>query len=375
MSLLAQPLALKRMQLRNRIVMLPMVTNLSSPEGYVTDSLVAHYVERARRDAGLVIVEGAAVAANARNSVQGVGIWDDVAIPGLACLAKAIKAGGAAAAIQLFHAGAKTHPGLPPVSSSGIALRPGPAPRALRKEELPTVVRQFAQAARRAVAAGFDAVEIHVAHLYLLSDFLSPLTNKRTDEYGGSAERRARLPVEVVRAVRAQVGPDYPIIVRMHGLERPEGGMTAGEARHAAGLLAEAGADAFDVSAINEGGFVETLDGVYVRARPYLAKDAPPGAAVPQAASIRQATGKPVIAVGKLGQREAAAAALSTGGVDMVGVGRGFLADPRLARKLLGRSDEAIVECRQCFTCLTRVIDRQLPIRCAVNERLGYLPV
>ena len=135
MGRLAEPFAIKGMRLRNRLVMLPMVTNLATPEGFVTDALVAHYAERARQDAALVIVESTGIDPTGRNITQGVGIWDDAFVPGLRRLAAGIKAGGAAAAIQIFHAGAKTSSALPPVSASGLALRSGQRPRVLAEAE------------------------------------------------------------------------------------------------------------------------------------------------------------------------------------------------------------------------------------------------
>ncbi|MHB1132531.1 MAG: oxidoreductase [Chloroflexota bacterium] len=373
MTCLAQPLNLAGVNLANRLVMLPMVTNLARADGSVGDALVAHYGARAARGVGLVIVECSTIAAEARNIRNNVAIWDDSFIPGLARLAAQIRRGGATPAIQLFHAGAKPAAELPAVSPSGVALRPGAPPRVLAEDELHAIVEQFGQAARRAAQAGFAAIEIHAAHMYLLSEFLSPFTNRRQDQYGGDPARRARLVEEVVRAVRRQVGPEFPVLLRLHGEERVAGGLSREEVLATARRLAEAGVDAFDVSAINTADLVQNENGAYWRTRPYLSKQDPSGAAVANAAAVRLATGVPVIAVGKMGDPAVAERAVSTGQADLVGVGRGFLADPGLAFKLLEERGEDIVTCDECFLCLETVVNKHRPICCSRNPSLGRL--
>jgi 2,4-dienoyl-CoA reductase-like NADH-dependent reductase (Old Yellow Enzyme family) len=373
MAFLAQPLELAGLHLRNRLVMLPMVTNLAQPDGTVSEASIAHYGARAAREVGMVIVEATAVASEARNIVHGLGAWDDEQVPGLAQLAKRIKAGGAAAALQLFHSGARGAAGLPATSPSGVPLRPGEPPRVLAEEELPAIVAQFAAAARRAVAAGFDAIEVHAAHMYLLSEFLSPFTNRRDDHYGGDVARRARLVEEVVRAVRRAAGPSFPVLLRMHGEERMQGGMTRQDVLATAQRLAEAGVDAFDVSAINTARLLEKDGWSYWSLKPYLTKEDQPGAAMGNAAAVRQATGVPVIAVGKMGVPEVAERALATCQADLVGVARGFLCDPGLAPKLLEGRGEDIVHCDECFVCLDLVVTQHKSIRCSQNRSLGRM--
>ncbi|MCL5107816.1 MAG: NADH:flavin oxidoreductase [Chloroflexi bacterium] len=373
MAFLAQPLELAGLHLRNRLVMLPMVTNLAQPDSTVSEATIAHYGARAAREVGMVIVEATAVAQDARNIARGLGAWDDDHVPGLARLANRIKAGGAAAALQLFHSGARSVAGLPAVSPSGVSLRPGAPPRVLAEEELPAIVAQFAAAARRAVVAGFDAIEVHAAHMYLLSEFLSPFSNHRQDHYGGDVARRARLVEEVVRVVRREAGPSFPVLLRMHGEERVQGGMTHQDVLDTAERLAEAGVDAFDVSAINTAQLVEKGGYSYWSTKPYLTKDDPPGAALGNAAAIRQATGVPVIAVGKMGLPEVAERALATCQADLVGVARGFLCDPGLALKLLEGRGEDIIRCDECFVCLDLVVTQHKSIRCSQNRSLGRL--
>lgn len=372
MGLLGQPLDIKGMHLRNRIVMLPMVTNLANADGTTTDALIRHYAERAANGAGMVVVEATAIDAASRNIPRGVGIWDDGHVPGLRRLAEAIKAGGAAAAIQIFHAGAKPHPGQTPVGCSGVPLRAGERPRVMATRELAGVVEAFGVAARRAAAAGFDAVEIHAAHFYLLSEFLSPFTNRRTDGYGGDIAGRARLARETVEVVREAVGPAHPILLRLHGAERIEGGMSAEDVRTATAILAQAGVDAFSVSACNQGEFVASEDGGYWSLRPYLTRDQPAGWAADDALLVKQSGGRPVIAAGKLAHPEAAERVLAEGKADLIGIGRNFLADPEVALKLLeGRGDEILV-CKQCFLCLTTTVGKQRAVRCAINPKVGH---
>lgn len=371
MSLLAQPLNIKTLRLRNRVVMLPMVTNLATEDGFVTNGLIKHYAERARNDVGMVIVEATAVHPSGRNIVRCVGAWDDAFVPSLRGLAGAIKEGGAAATLQLFHAGAKTHPGLPPVSCSGVPLRAGAPGRVLGAGELLEIAADFGRAARRAVEAGFDALEVHVAHFYLLSEFLSPFTNRRDDAYGGDLAGRARLALEALAAVRREVGDDYPVLVRMHGGERVEGGMSTADVLGAARLFAKAGADGFDVSACNQASFADDEQGGYWALRPYLTREQPSGAAASQAAAIRNATGLLSIAVGKLGDPRAAERVLAEGAADLIGIGRNFLADPEVGTKMLAGRGEDIKVCKQCFLCLNTAVGKQKTVRCAINPEVG----
>ncbi len=369
--LLAQPININGMELANRIVMLPMVTNLAGLEGENTEQLMNHYRRRAGESVGLVIVESTPVDGNYRNCVNGPGIWSDEHVKGLSQLAAAIKEKGSAASLQIFHAGARTYADMPGVSCSGIALKKGRRPEQLALEDLPAVIDQFASAALRVRQAGFDAVEVHVAHFYLLSEFLSPLTNKRSDDYGGSPENRARLATEVVSAVRRAVGSDFPIVLRMHGYEAAPGGLTDADIQVAVRMLTEAGVDLFSVSANNRSEFVESGEGGHWSLRPYLYKHQPAGSHARYAGRIRELSGKPVIVAGKMADPQVAEQVLAAGQADLIGIGRNFLCDEELGAKMLGRSDSKIKTCRECMLCLKTTTEQQRPIRCAINRDVG----
>lgn len=352
------------MEVRNRIVMPPMATGFASGDGSVTDRQVAYYEERARAGPGLIIVEISCIDAPVgRGLARQICIDRDAFIPGLARLASAIKRHGARAAIQLHHAGRQTSSritGLKPVAPSPIPGREGEMPEELTIEGIKRLVDRFAQAARRAKEAGFDGVEVHGAHGYLVGQFLSPLSNKRQDEYGGSLENRARFLVEVIRAIRSEVGRDYPVWCRLSAVElNVEGGITLEETKTVARLAEEAGADAIHVSAHAAG----------VARRPPMAQ--PPGAFVEYAEAIKKAVTVPVIAVGRI-TPEIGEEALRQGRADFVAMGRQLLADAHTVEKIASGRLEDIRPCLRCFYCLDSVGRRKgNGVGCTVNPTLG----
>jgi 2,4-dienoyl-CoA reductase-like NADH-dependent reductase (Old Yellow Enzyme family) len=367
MTSLADPVVLNGTQLRNRLVMAPLTTNYAAPDGRVTDEVVRFYRDRAG-DVGLVIVEATAVRPDGRLVPNSLGLWDDALVPGFARLAETIKGQGAVAVVQLNHAGARAVPtggDLLGASPSGIALRPDVSPCPLGDEQLRRLREDFAAAAARARAAGFDGVEVHGAHFYLLSQFLSPLTNHRKDRYGGDPTGRATFALEVTRAVRDRVGPSALVLFRLNGEERVVGGQTVQEAVVVARALAGAGVDVLDVSLVAQASWNEESVGRYLVASSALAREELPGAAIPLAAEIRRATGLPAIGVGKLGSPEAAARALAEG-VDLVAVGRQLIADPDAGAKILSGRGEEIVSCTECFQCFA-TIRRGEPMECPVG--------
>lgn len=220
----------------------------------------------------------------------------------------------------------------------------------------------------RAEAAGFDGVEIHGAHLYLLSQFLSPLTNLRTDAYGGSAEGRAALAIEIVRAVRERLGPDYPIFFRMNALENLEGGTEPDEAAAIAVHLASAGVDVLDLSLAVQGVWKEEGSGKLVMTTSVYARDETPGGVVDLAAKFKKESGLPVIAVGRLGSGAAARQALGAG-ADLVAVGRQMICDPGTAGKILSGRENEILECEACQACFA-CLGKGKPVRCKLNKNL-----
>jgi len=356
-------------EVRNRIVLPSMTTRAADGEGFVTEDAIAYYVARARGGAGLITVEMAAPEKVGRHRRRELGIYDDRFLPGLKRLVEAIHGQGAGAAIQLGHGGGHTRIdicGEEPIAPSAI---PHPVfevtmetvvPKEMSRERIDQTTAAFAAAAERAQKAGFDCVEIHAAHGYLLSQFLCAAENVRTDAYGGSLENRARFPLEVLRAVR-RAAPDLGVIFRLNGEDFFDGGMPFAEAVDVARWAAGNGADALHVSA-----------GHY-RSQPSAAVMIPP-MAMPEAlfldfaSRIKAEVGVPVIAVGRLGDPARAMAAIDDGHADFVALGRSLLADPDWPDKV--RRGRAVRRCIACNSCVDgmRAGER---LHCLVNPVAG----
>jgi 2,4-dienoyl-CoA reductase-like NADH-dependent reductase (Old Yellow Enzyme family) len=367
MPRLSDPLQVKGLNLQNRLVMAPMVTGLAEDSG-PGPALLGWYQEHARGGVGLVVVESCAVAADARIMPRNLGLWDDAQVPGMARLAETIKAEGVPAVLQLVHGGARAYredPAQGRAGASSVALLPGPPPRPMTEAEILAAVEAFVQAARRAREAGFDGVELHAAHYYLLSQFLSPRTNRRTDRWGGDRARRAVLALEVTRGVRAAVGKDYPILCRLHCEERLEGGTSTEDLIRYAQALEQAGVDLFNLSGVGTSSQGEWQGRPYLNTSSVLPRDAPAGAFAVSAGRIRAAVGVPVIAVGKLAEPGVAQKVLDRGQADLVALARPLIADPRAAAKLLAGRDGEITRCKECLSCFAAI--RKGAIRCAVN--------
>ena len=308
MATLQDEVRISNMRLRNRIALPPLTTNYGSSEGMVTPEVLQFYKERSQ-DVGLVIVEASAVRADGRILQGSLGLWEDGQVDGMARLTDSIKKLGAAAVVQINHAGARGFPDggeMQGASPSGFAFRPDVDPFIMNLEQTERMVADFAEAAVRAGQAGFDGVEIHGAHLYLISQFLSPLTNQRNDRYGGDTPGRATFALEVVRATRDKLGESYPIFFRFNAVEKVEGGQTLEDALEISRLLAGEGVDALDVSLVASSSWNEVDDRRFLVASSALPKDQPAGANVSLAAAVKAATGLPVIAVGKLGEGDVA---------------------------------------------------------------------
>lgn len=367
MGKLFEPIALRGVDIPNRIVMPPMTTRLATPEGVVTPELIRYYVARAEGGAGLVTVEMCSPEPAGRHRSGEIGILDDRFLPGLRELTSQLKAAGARTAIQIGHAGGHTREdvtGVPPVAPSSLPHEVQEVdvrtvvPLELSRGGIRVVVDAFAGAAERAKRAGFDVVEIHGAHGYLIAQFLSPLDNRRRDEYGGSLRNRARFALEVIQACRERVG-DYPLIFRFSADEYAPGGLTLDEAREIAPWFVEAGADALHVTG-----------GCY-RSRPSGALMIPP-MGYPEATflhlarAIKARVTVPVIAVGRLHDPTLAERLVVEGQADMVALGRQLIADPEWPRKVReGRLDE-IRPCVACNTCVDGMREGAR-LQCLVN--------
>jgi len=349
----------------------PLTTNYGTPEGIVTEDILQFYADRSK-DVGLVIVESSAVRGDGRILRGSLGLWEDGQVPGMARLAAAIKKLGAAAVVQINHAGARCYPaggGMQGASPSGFVFRPDVAPITMSTEQIDQMVADFAAAAGRAAEAGFDGVEIHGAHFYLISQFLSPLTNQRNDRYGGDARARATFALEVVRSVRERLGKSYPIFFRLNAMEKVEGGQTVEDALVVSKLLADEGVDVLDVSLIAKSSWKEIDDRRILLATSALPKKQPAGANVPLAAAVKEATGLPVITVGKLGEGDLAGETVRDLPIDIVAIGRQMIADPDAAGKILAGKHEEIVRCDECMTCFA-TIGKGKPMGCKVNLNL-----
>ncbi|MBW2028909.1 MAG: FAD-dependent oxidoreductase [Deltaproteobacteria bacterium] len=360
---LFSPIMVRSLEIRNRIVMTAMHLSYT-PEGDVTERLIEFYRARARGGVGLIIVGGCPI--DEYGSMAGmVCIQQDRFIPGLKRLTSAVKESGARIAAQLYQAGRYTHSsmigGKKPFSSSAVRSKlTGETPRALELEEIPLVQEAFAKAALRAKEAGFDAVEILGSAGYLISQFLSPLTNRREDQYGGSLENRMRFGIEVVEKVRRAVGPGYPVFIRLAGNDFMEGGNTNREARSFASEVEKAGVDLIDVT----GGWHETRI-------PQLTMFVPSKAFVYLAQGIKSAVSVPVIASNRINDPALGEEIIRNGEADMVTMARALLADPELPNKAREGKAHLIYRCIACNQgCFDRIFQYK-PVTCLVNPRAG----
>ena len=364
---LLQPISIRKMELKNRLVVPPMGTGFGASDGTVSDRLIEYHEARARGGFGLVIVEVVAIDSSGRGIPSQLGIWDDKFMLGLGRLADRIHAAGAKITVQLHHAGRATYPssigGQQPVAPSAI---PDPItremPRELTVEEIRSLVEAYAQGARRARECGFDAVELHGAHGYLIAQFMSAYANKRTDEYGGGQEGFLRFPLEILQRTRELVGPDYPILFRISADEAVPEGRTIEESVVVAKRLVEAGVDALHVS-------VGVFESAHLTSAPPAME---PGFNAAAAATIKSAVSVPVIAVGRIVNSTVAEEIVDSGKADLVAVGRASLADPEFAAKALEGRDEDIVKCLSCNEgCIDMLMLGTPPITCVQNPALG----
>jgi NADPH2 dehydrogenase len=324
MKYLLQPLKVRAMTLTNRLVMPPMATAKAELDGKVSLPLLDYYAEKSRGGyIALVIIEHCYVASEGKASNNQLSVSDDAMVPGLRKLADVIHRNGSRTALQINHAGSaalKEVIGTTPVGPSAVANpRRGDMPRELSRKEIGDIVNAFKEAGRRAKDAGFDAVELHSAHGYFLNQFFSPLTNKRTDEYGGDIANRIHIHLQVIEAVRSAVGPDFPVQLRLGASDFTEGGTTIKDSMSAARAFEKAGVDIIHIS----GGFIGYT---------------PPGLTgqgyfAPLSEAIKSAVSIPVILTGGITEVEAAEKLIAEKKADMVGVGRAIFQDSTWAER------------------------------------------
>lgn len=363
---LFQPGQIGSMELRNRMVQSPIFTQYAGTYGDISDRLLEYYRARARGGAGLIITENTSVDWQLGRTVgHPMRIDEDRFRSGLMALTEAVHNEGAKIAVQLHHTGrqnsqSNTEGNVPPLApTGGITSAFGTEPRTIELEEIPALIDFYVQGARRAVEAGFDAVELHGAHGYLLGQFLSPKTNKRTDEYGGSLENRARFALEVVRGIREMVGPDYPVMYRMSVEEPYEGGLPMVDGLAFAKML-EPLVDAIDVSAGNYD-TADTLLPMY-----------PPGNLVHYATAVKEVVNVPVIAVGRLTWLlEEMDEAVGNGDFDFVSLGRAQLADAEGINKTRRGEHEHVRRCIAVNECISRWMFAGQRTQCVINPALS----
>lgn len=353
------------MTLPNRVVMMPMGSDFAGHDGELSDEHIKYYELRARGGTGLIIVENVCVKyPEGSNGTTQLRIDKDCYIPRLFNLTEACHKYGAKVGVQINHAGASamsSRIGMQPVSASSLPSKPGgEIPRALAKEELVSIAKDYGAAARRAVNAGFDMVEIHAGHSYLISQFLSPTMNDRTDEFGGCAENRARFCRMVIDEVRAAVGPRVPISLRLSVDELVEGGNSVDDCIEYLQYLND-GVDMFDTSAALNPTIQYQIDANYLEDgwRSYMAK------------AVRDAYHKPTVAIGNIRNPQVADDIIARGDADLIGIGRGLIADPDWCNKARYGNVEDIRKCISCnIGCVGNRIGGNKPLRCTVNPDL-----
>ena len=357
-----EPLTIKRTTIKNRIAMTPMGTNYGETSGEMSNRHMGYYNQRAKGGTGLIILENANVEYPVgSNGTSQIRIDHDSFMPRFYQLVEMLHKSGATVAIQINHAGASAssaRTGMETVSSSNIPTKAGgETPRPMTREEIEHTVKKFGEAAKRAMDIGFDAVEVHCGHSYLLSQFISPYYNKRTDEFGGSVENRMRFPRMVLQEIRRQVGPWFPIIVRVSAEERVEGGNTLEDTLEYLEYLDEF-VDLYDVSCALNPSLQYQIDSNFL----------PDGWRSYMARAVKDKFGKPVMNAGNYRDPEVVEKVLESGDVDIVGMGRGLIAEPNWVNKV-AEGDEAIL--RKCISCNVGCAGNRIgvnrPIRCTVN--------
>jgi 2,4-dienoyl-CoA reductase-like NADH-dependent reductase (Old Yellow Enzyme family) len=361
---LLEPIKIGPMPIKNRIVMSPMATNLPASDGSATDKMIDYYSERAKGGVGLVIVEDTYT--DEKESKQArehqLGAYSDHLIPKLNKLAEAINSNRARAMLQISHAGRQTSRadiGRQPVAPSGV-LYQGEVPKELTLSEIQEIQCGFAEAARRLKQSGFDGVEVHGAHGYLLSQFVSSYTNRRNDSYGGSIENKALFALEIIQKVREKVGDQFVVGYRMNGDDYLPGGVSPDEVVRLSEILADAGVDYIHLSV----GMQESLQ--YTIQPMYLER----GCLIHLAELVKKSVNIPVITAASH-NGATAEKSLREGKADLVAFGRALLADPGLPNKLLGGR---LWDIRPCIRgnegCISNIPTGH-PIRCEVNPAVG----
>ncbi len=364
MARLFDPITINTLRLENRIIMPCLDPGFAGEGGIVNSRLVHYFLRRARGGVAFIMVGPAVIDPLGAGGKFEYRLYRDDVLDGLRDLAEAIHRLGVPVGLQLHHAGRQANPALisgTPVAPSAIMCPVRRSiPRALAIPEIEEIVIKYGDAAQRAKEAGFDAVEIHGSHGYLIAEFLSPFSNGRTDRYGGSIENRSRFATEVVHEVRARVGKDFPIFFRIPGSEHVPGGLSEAETPLIASIMEKAGVDAIDVSAGN------------YRSAEWIVPPMtlPQGCNVDAAAKIKERVGIPVIVAGRINNPGLAERVLQEGKADVIAMARGLVADPDLPLKAREGKASEIRPCIACNTCIDRLF-QDMDILCTVNPEVG----
>lgn len=373
--LLASPMQIGSVTLKNRLVMTAMGVAMANPDGTANSRIIAYYEERAKGGAALIIPEFTRVSDAGPGTLFQLSLTDDKHIEPLSQLVSAVHRHGAKIFIQLHHSGRQSYTAL----TGGVPLvAPSAIPcgycqqetRALKPEEIPRIIDEFVQAARRARTAGADGVELHCTHGYLLHQFLSPYANHRTDAYGGSVENRARIVCEIIRAVKEQCGADYPVTARITADEcldvigKQGKGIRIEQAIEFCKLFEEAGIDGINVSV----GCYETVN-AFIEPASFNE-----GWRMGYVTAIKNAVSVPVFGNAVIRHPEFAEKMLAEGKTDLISMGRSFLADPEWPCKALEGREDQIRRCISCLRCVETFNNSPTtlqPTECSVNARMG----
>lgn len=334
---LLSPAKIGSLELKNRAIMAPMSAALGNPDGTVSDPLIAYLTARADGGVGLIITEYCFVTEEGRSSDHQISVTDDAKIPGLRKLADAVHEHGAKICLQLQHGGRRSM--VRTMAPSAIMKQTDRVtPYEMTTQDVYALIDAFIAGAVRAKKAGFDMVEVHCSHGYLLNDFVSPSANRRTDEFGGGITGRAKAPVMIIEGIKKACGTDYPVSVRLNGEDMVSDGNLGRDSAALAMLLEEAGADLIDVS----GG----MNGVGYGIAPAAVKT---GYNADPAEEIRKVVGIPVAVAGRINEPEYAESLLRKGNVEFITLGRALFADPAFVNKAAAGKEEEICPCVGCL--------------------------
>lgn len=360
------PLCIGSLTLKNRFLMAPMENGMADKGGIVSERLIRFFKERARKEVALIVTGSIAVSPEGAGLPSQLGIYSDAFLPGLTKLCRAVHDAGSLIGAQLYHAGRQATEaitGLTPVAPSAIPCAAvNSHPRAMTVQDMDDMVRKFTDGTRRALEAGFDLVEVHFAHGYLLHSFLSPHSNKRTDEFGDSLENRCRFPMRVLNAVLREAAGRIPVSIRISADEFLDDGLHFDEVRTICRMVQEAGVSAVGISAGSYDALPYSIQPMFI----------PQGFLVPYAEILKKELSIPVIVAGRMNSAELVKDILTTGRADAVAIGRGLLADEDFVLKMKSGHWEDI---RYCVACNQGCVDGIMSgnaAECLVNPRCSF---